>query len=165
MSLLTVHPRFFTTITPHPEGGAVVSEGDSSISTLYDLYMGRKVNTASWAFRSQVLAQALRVFGNFQEWLEYNRSNGSLSGYNRDFLEDTVRYIQTGRRQMVVMNWIELMDEIDRRDRPTVVKVPLTLLSNANTVQVLQAWCSHTDGIEDLVQTLYVLFGHKHRPN
>lgn len=165
MSLLTVHPRFFTTITPADEQTVVVSEGDASIDTLYDIYVCRKVNTASWTFRSEVLRQALRLFGNFQEWLEYQRANPAISGYNRDFLEDTVRYIQTGQRQMLVLNWVELMDEIDYRERPVTTRVPLTLLSNANTVQVLQTWCSHTDGVEDLVQTLYVLFGHKHRPN
>lgn len=166
MSVMTIHPRFFSTVTQRSaESGVVVSQGDASIDTLYDLYMGRTVNTSSWAFRRQVLTQALRIFGNFQEWLEHQRANPSVAGRNRDFLEDTIQFIQTGKRQMEIMNWLDLMDEITPTDRPKMVHGPMALLSSANTVQVLQTWCSRTNGIEDLVQTLYVLFGHKHRPN
>lgn len=165
MSLLTVHPRFFTTLSASENHNVQVSQGDASIDTLYNLYMSRSVNTASWSFRQQVLAQALRLFGNFSDWLEHQRNSPSVTGFNREFLEDTVNYIQTGQRKMLILNWIELMDEVDARERPAVAHASVVSMSNSKTVQVLQAWCAHTDGIEDLVQTLYVLFGHKHRPN
>jgi hypothetical protein len=37
------------------------------------------------------------------------------------------------------------------------------LPTTRSTTDIIQKWCSHPDGVEDLALTLYVLFGSKYQ--
>ncbi len=166
MTAITIYPRLYAT---RHEGGEsiVISEGDATIATLYDLYVNRTVNTTTWTFRSKVLDAALRLFGRFDEWLLLQSSNNHLVGYNLEFIQDTLDFTRTGQRRMSLETWLELLHEQDDVQSNSLDKrAPRTYFSlqeGENTVQILQNWCAQPGGFQDLICTLQIFFGRSRR--
>ncbi len=153
------YPRLFISLADGQ--GEIQSQGDETISTLYKLYTDPTINTATWQFRSAVFLQALRLFGNFPDWLAMQRQNSKLVGFNHDFIRDTLDYIRTGVRKAAPINWLELVNESSDRLVPAqhVDTSDLRLKPGENTIPLLVAWNRHPNGFEDFITTLYVLFG------
>ncbi len=166
MSQITVYPRLYT--SRRDIGGSVlVSKGDATVETLYGFLVNRSVNVGSWEFQKRVLEAALRLFGNFDEWLRDQRDNPRVVGFNADFITDTLNFIQTGERQMAVQNWLELVSEGDdtvHSVSPTKYLAARRSGSDQTTVRVLKDWCSQPNGLEDLLCSLNVFFGHSRHP-
>lgn len=140
-------------------------DGDAEIDRLVNIYLSGRVNYQSWKFRREVLEATTRLLRNFQHFLNQQRTNPHLYGYNYEFLLDTLRYIETGRRRMSIQSWKGLMSEHlppsnDFKSRSRILvdgKVPT--LVKASTAEVISKWCSHKNGFEDLFQTMVVMFG------
>lgn len=162
MSQITVYPRLYTTRSP-VGSGVIASKGDATLDSLYKFYLDHSVNNSTWSYRRRVLESALRLFGDIREWMRDQRNNPRIVGYNLEFLKDTLDYIRTGKRQMSISTWIELVAEAtDHAPIPThLTAPPLALEPSDTTVQLLQRWCAQADGkgFEDLLYTLHVLFG------
>lgn len=160
MSTITIYPRLYTTRRPFGDG-IVTSQGDVTVETLFGFLQDRTVNTTGWTYRKKVLECALRMFGNIDEWFKDQRNNPRITGYNLEFLKDTLQYIRTGVRQMDLPCWAELVaEENSHAAEPThLIGKSLALGAQENTIEIIQKWCSHQNGFEDLVGTLHVLFG------
>lgn len=169
MSQIIVYPRHFTSRSP-VGNGVVVSRGDETLETLYQFFMDPNVNSTSWTYRKRVLDTALRLFGDFGEWLNDQRSNPRISGYNLEFLKDTLNFIRTGRRVLSIQTAIELVSEniphgitaAANQSTPS----ELILGRETSTISIIQAWCGQpalfedrARGFEDLLLSMYVFFG------
>lgn len=163
MSII-VYPRLYT--SGNSESNEVVmSSGDVPVGLLYQLLMDQGVNHQSWDhFYAPVLKSALRLFGDFGQWLVLQNQNPNLVGYSREFLKDTLDFIRTGKRSIGVHLWMDLIADGGDLHHPRAV--PFKLLStpiqaNASeaTVQVLHSWISRHNGLEDLLVSLHLLFG------
>lgn len=163
MTTLTIYPRRYT--ARKQVGEPHVSRGDGDVVLLFEDLTNSRVNTLTWGFRKRVIDCALRLFGNFDRWLEDQQRNPDVSGYNVLFLDDTLTYISTGTRQMQPMNWLSLLSEGDGKTSKPSIRFELTedVSRNKKTVDIIQKWCSHPRGVEDLAQTLFVLFGTAYR--
>lgn len=167
MSTITLYPRFYTT---RREGGVgvVVSKGDMAVVALNEFLVDYSINTTGWQYRKQILDNAIRLFGDFQGWLQDQLHNPRIVGYNLEFLKDTLQFIRTGQRDMCLANWIELVAEgNDLAKSPEIVKTKanhFSLEKGEDLISVIQRWCSHKDGIEDLAGTLNILFGQSRLP-
>lgn len=166
MTSITIHPRLYATASPSGQN-VVVSEGDSTVVTLYELYVNRLVNTTQWQYRKRVLEAALRLFGRFDNWLYVQSDNAQVRGYNIEYILDTLNFIRTGRRELSNETWIELLHEQDDVQQGSLdapgPKSFFALQAGEDTSQLLQRWCSHPNGFQDLVCTLHVLFGKSRR--
>lgn len=155
-----VYPRCFTSVHVGP-ATVIASRGDLAVDVLYGMLVDRAHNHSSWAFRKQILDAALRLFGNFNDWVDAQRKNPRVAGYNADFVEDTLQYIETGERKMCLENWIELMSE----GHPPIhlagthSHAAPRLWQSPSTVKTIQKWCQHPNGVNDLLSTLHLLFG------
>lgn len=162
MSLITIYPRQFCSRIN--EGDSLIfSKGDVTVETLWSFLKDRTITVDSWSYERRVLDTALRLFGDFDQWLADNRANPRVIGYSAGFIDDTVNYINTGLRQMSPLTWLELLHEGD--DAPSVTSTHFTpshlsVQVGESTVQILQRWCAHPNGFEDLISTLHVLFGN-----
>lgn len=159
----TVYPRYFTTAL-YGSDMDMKSDGDLEVVDLYAMYMNRFGERYSWAFQERVLAAALRLFGpNFQKWLDMQRNNPKLLGMNQEFLNDTLRFIDEGRRNLSYESWIELMNELgdDVPLPPRSQGGTLRSFGMKETAQVLQAWCRRPRGLDDLICTLNACFGSR----
>jgi hypothetical protein len=166
MTSIVVHPRLFAT---RQKGGAnvIMSEGDATVVTLYELYANRLVDSTAWTYRRRVLDAALRLFDRFDEWLLVQSENAHMRGYNLEFIQDTLNFIRTGQRAMSIETWLELLHEQGDVEQgaldPRAAKTYFTLQAGEDTVQLLQNWCAQPRGFQDLVCTLHVMFGHSRR--
>lgn len=158
-----LYPRLFT--SRHREGdGVVVSSGDETIELLYSAYLDKSTNTRSWTYYRSALSSALRVFGDLHNWFDDQALNPTLPPRNREFVLDTLKFIQTGSRDTPTQVWIDLLEEggklyhahqVDER----IKKRPLYQTPSATSVQLLHSWVSKPNGMEDLITSMHLLFG------
>lgn len=163
MSII-VYPRLYTSRLKDGEG-VVVSQGDESIELLFKTSLDRSVNVRNaWPFHRSVLINALRLFGDLREWAVEQLSNPNIVGYNRQFVTDTMNFIETGKRELSVATWADLVSEggaghhahaIPQR----LLDTKLLSTSSDTSLQMLQKWVSQPNGFEDLINTLHLLFG------
>lgn len=162
MPSVIVYPRRYTRVIDQGTG-LVRSNGDPDVNKLFDDLMQHREPVHSWEFRRRALLVAMNMFNEFYRWAMEQQNNADISGYNYDFLLDTLGYINTGKRgALTTVNWLSLVDEEKQVSRSThafrAVPLPLGNFSN-NAEEVVARWCSHPNGIEDMVVSLYVLFG------
>lgn len=163
------YPRCFIRRLNHPNPITVV-DGDVTVDDLYKIYLSGRVNHQGWRFRKEVINAAARLFRNFPFFINLQRDNPHLYGYNYDFLQDTVNYIATGKRRLSIQAWKELMSEHmppsgDYKTRTVFVVVPeAKYLLNSSTGDVISKWCQNQNGIEDLLLTMVILFGRVWNP-
>ena len=166
MTQITVYPRLYTS---RSEGldQLVHSSGDDSVQTLYELHEAIATNTTSWNFRRMVLECAIRLFGDFATWLEDQRRNPYITGYAEQFLNDTIDYIHGGTRLMSVVTWADLVSSAGSVGKVASIAslnpTQVLLGRGETTAHVVQQWCARQGGVEDLLQTLQLLFGRGRR--
>lgn len=165
---MTVYPRLYTSRRTDGEG-IQVSQGDESVELLYKTLIDRNTNTRSWAFSRTVLTNAMRLFGDLQEWTREQLSNPNIVGYNREFIKDTLNFIQTGRREMPVLVWFDLVTEGGVGHHAHAIPQRLheskpVLKASDDSIQLLQSWISQPNGLEDLLTTMHLLFGSARKP-
>jgi hypothetical protein len=155
-----VYPRLYRTAMPGPDD-TINSRGDETVTELFRVYESGVIAISSMEFKLRVLDTAMRLFGDIKSWMLLQRNNPNLLGYNLYFLRDTMKYITTGSREMSPLVWLDVMSErsshVTQAHHLTLKE--LALPAEIDTPEVLQLWCSRPGGFEDLVQSLFVLFG------
>lgn len=158
--LIITYPRCYCRFAPEGEDDNSLSAGDPELMVLWDLFINGKLDTTTWSFRKRALTMACRLFGNFGEWVRLQGRNPQVSGYNLQFLEDTLNYIETGKRKLDPQAWLELVNEVEE---VTTVRhgqrQDVGLRSLSSTTGAVQKWCSWPVGFSDMMVSLYVFFG------
>lgn len=166
MTTFTVFPRLYTSRSDGLDQ-LVHSSGDESVQTLYELQDAVATNTTSWNFRRMVIECAIRLFGDFSTWLEDQRRNPHINGYAEQFLNDTIDYIHGGTRLMSVVTWTDLISStgsVGKVANVASLNPTRSLLGRGETTaHIVQLWCARPGGVEDLLQTLQLLFGRGRR--
>lgn len=161
MSLVTVYPSRFTT---RIEGDGVQnSKGDLNVASIFEIYRNRTAISRSWTFRKSVLETALFLFQDFDLWVKDQLANPEIQGLRRQFLDDTLGFIQGRPRASSISIWQDLIHDSTDFQRVLTLRElnlkPGLVGSQENTANVLARWCARRDGIEDLIWTLQILFG------
>lgn len=157
---IVVYPRGFTSVGDG-DGLVTLSKGDLAVELLYGMMNDRAHKHGFWGFQSQVIDAAIRLFGDFDAWVKAQREDPQLAGHAVQFIDDTLAYLETGERQMRHESWIGLISDTNQTARAasaasSAFNGPSTAPS---TDRVLQRWCSHPNGVDDLLATLNLLFG------
>lgn len=144
-----------------------------AVEALYANYIRRSATTGDFAFREQILKAAMSAFGtmSFEFWFLSQYKSPACGDLHNRFLTDTLRFIREGNRELSLETWSALLVITGENDpvgpMSEYAKVFFGITSNygqgrQNTllVDVLQQWCSHPNGMEDLLGTLHLLFGN-----
>ena len=143
-----------------------VQQGVPEVVALYKDYM--KNRWSSWPFVKKVIALAFKMFDP-KEGFSFvaQDKNPTVRDYSYRFLEDTLRYIATGKRSIDIITWIEILtdlpeaspESVDQRRRlsDTVEKFGMDI----RPVKLIQGWLGQPGGLHDLVTTLHLLFGER----
>lgn len=146
---------------------------NDTVEHLYADYMKEAGEVLSMEFRTKVLHAALHAFGttSFFHWFREQSSSPAFGDMHQRFLIDTLRFLQGNRREMALVVWDQVLDIEDA----TPLKSQYINLAdeffgatlrdaqakrNDSVVDVIQLWCTRPNGIEDLLQTLHLLFGN-----
>lgn len=157
---------------------SIIANG--AVDNIYAQYVKNAIRSDAPEFRKQVLITSMEAFGvtNFLAWYISQFQSPSLTDMHVRFLNDTMKFIVTGRRDMCLENWMALLKistgtknvtyaEYIRGDSEVFRKyfrlggdgnvTPYT--NNTSVVDVIQEWCSQPGGLEDLIGTTRILFG------
>lgn len=143
------------------------------VEGLYSQYIKRSINSNTFEFRQKVLQAALHSFGtpDFGLWFESQFKSPACGDLHRRFLDDTLKFLRNGRRDMSLETWGSLITITDEGDHIGKLSdyaneffgigqgVRVTDRRNYLNTDVIQMWCSHPNGFEDLLGTLHILFG------
>lgn len=148
-------------------------EVNENVESLYSKYIRNTYKSSNFEFRKLVMITALGAFGTdaFDFWYLKQHESPSVGDLHRKFLEDCLRFIATGRRDMPLETWDALLDYSDSGElRSGVSEVTAEFFGitsngyvrqrrHTTLVEVLQDWCAQPNGLEDLLCSLHVLFG------
>lgn len=148
--------------------------GDYNVGKLFSKLIRAEASINSHSFRERIFKEAFKLFGgnHFYFWYHAQKASPILSDYHKRFLEDTINYLSTGKRELSVQSWDSLLslttdvNEYGTDSRNVIdffndrvdgegIKTP----TNRTTVDVLQLWWSKPAGVSDLLYTLHILFG------
>ena len=146
--------------------------GDDTIGSiaavLYNRYVNRTENTNCWEFRQKAIDNAIRAFGDIKQWLNLQQFNAHLCDIAFDFIHDTVRYINTGERTVSTHTAGALIQAaVNNRvigggyTGRVVRQVILADVLKVKPENVIQTWLSYEGGFEDMLCTMYILFGKR----
>lgn len=148
------------------------------VEGIYSDYIKQAINTHTFEFHERVLICAINAFGTkcFLTWY-LTQFNSPMAGkLHNDFLEDTLRYINTGRRNISIETWMTLLQGTDEGNNIGKISdyarvffklgtgnIDLATVphnSEYSIINIISAWCSNVNGMEDMLCTLHILFGN-----
>lgn len=136
-----------------------------AVDDLYNDFLRSSVSMKDMAFRERIIKIASNAFvdRDFGRWLLLQESSKTTGGMHSKFLEDTIRYIHTGSREFTHDSWIRMVHALPASSklpgetiRQAILKYPLY---EHKIPEVITKWVSHRGGYEDLLQSLFVIFG------
>lgn len=139
--------------------------GDVEITELWDRYTSPQNHSNTWSFQRRVIKAAKRLLSSTPNWFIAQDTNEYLDKYNYEFIIDTIRFIGTGRRRMGVYTWRELVSnkptkyKYDAEERHDIAELFSRLKLTSSASALIQMWCSHPNGFDDMMNTLNILFG------
>ncbi len=145
------------------------------VEALYGQWINRAPETTSFEFREKVMIAALDAFGtpNFLYWYGAQVHSPAFGDTHRRFLEDTIQFLSTGRRNLTLETWSALLTV---RDSGEVVDeysevakeffgmptpdAQYREFRNRGVGEIVQRWLIQPTGFDDLVGSLHLLFGN-----
>jgi hypothetical protein len=84
---------------------------NESVVEVYNQLIRRQVISTNFEFRERVLKIAMKAFGvkNLSQWIALQTESPTFTQLHADFLIDTIRYINTGKRQLPIQTWERLI--------------------------------------------------------
>lgn len=148
--------------------GSELTAGIPEVVSIYREYINSTAKFTTWSFRKRVVAVALALFDP-EDGFDFlgQDKNPRAVDYNYEFIVDTLRYIATGKRKFNTHLWLEMMTQLpeansfDVRHRNTIQKTFEEAGLSTNPVELVQKWCAHKGGIEDMICSMHLLFGER----
>lgn len=146
-------------------------ESHRNVEELYRSYIDHPGDYDRFEFRERMLAVAFDAFGTdqFDSWFRRQYDSPAMSELHSRFLDDTLHYIETGTREMKPLIWARFLDaaaDTPRPDKMSDVAKSFFFSKNGKRIEgsgdlekVLARWLSYSNGVDDLIGTLMVLFG------
>jgi hypothetical protein len=147
---------------------------NENVESLYAHLITHGKSLDDFEFRKELYVTALAAFGTqrFDEWYLQQQYSPAAGELHQDFLNDTLRFIDQGERQLSIENWNSLLVFTDHPShRESVMDEHARAFfgisgdglnrepRNAFLIDVLPQWLSHPGGHADLLNTLHILFG------
>lgn len=168
--IVYVYPRgylsYYTNSAP-PENNELMKTTDNVlvqyIDGIYELdtIFGNKEQTVALMILECIKLSSL-LFGNdFNKWLALQLTSPTISVDSLTFIEDTVRFIKTGKRIVPVESAYRTAIDVERSRYNTELQKYVEDLSfkDPNTVSILCDWIAQPNGLRDIRCTLEILFG------
>lgn len=139
-----------------------VHDGVPEVEELWADYTGDILRSESWVIRKRILAVARKYMRGFFLHQDHNEA---IQDYNYDFLLDTLRFVVEGERRLSVWTWLELVTHENPEPKDVSERFGIRnylkehgLLSMSYD-ELIQRWCSHPNGIDDMMVSLNIIFG------
>lgn len=140
------------------------------VSLIWSVVTGNLPEIKTFEFRERVLRAALKAFGtnNLYDWIQIQKQSDRYDEYHARWIDETLSFAFHGTpRSFSTNNWTALLDTVlpaltSKADSDVVKNVfseGLRVGTSFTFKQFLQNWLSQKNGIDDLTNSLYVLYG------
>lgn len=146
--------------------------GDKRVDDLMLEFINFPRRTVYWEYRDKFITLTQELLNSRTNWFLMQDSNNLVSDIKIKFILDTVRFIFTGRRQIAINAWGDLLgadngkttDVLKRTMIYDYLKELDIVSSDALALNnFIQNWVSKPNGFDDMVFTIYYLFGTKQK--
>ena len=135
---------------------------DPVVEDLWQRYLNLVGTDAPLSLVLLMVERLKHALGDFRQWVWIQATtNRAVQGYALAFILDTIKFTQSGERQMSIENWLALV-EIDPPLSNTVVSSRVDQFKDIvipDTTTLLTNWLSRENGVRDLFQSANILFG------
>ena len=145
------------------------------ITKLFNDWFGNKEIMRDFDFREKVLKEAMDAFGvgnnksalasNFPHWLRLQEDKPTVSELHVKFLRDCAKFIECGKRDLSVWQWYPLIKAdtttLASRSKDTGYIAWTAAVGSQTNENLVRKWVSHLGGYEDLLTTLFIVFGER----
>jgi hypothetical protein len=146
-----------------------------AVHDLYKDWCGNSDLLKDFDFREKILKTAIESFGtyNFYDWLTLQSTKPTLSDLHKTYILDTLEYLMLDQpRKIDNTSWMRLL-QADDRPNAVVIDVKQYFMSKPGSLatsdvrlpskmlSILKLWVSKERGFEDLLMTLYIIFGDR----
>ena len=156
-------------VTPEPMFRYWFNE---EVDALYNAWTSDNTRLKDFDFRERVLTAAFRAFGvrSLRTWVEAQQRKPKYSLMHQRYLLETLEFIYFGKtRALKTLQWVALLSASDETNSVQTDLTPYfgpqdSLVGGGRSVamcDIIQAWCSRPGGFEDLMVSLYVIFGSR----
>ena len=144
------------------------------LSMLYNKWLGNPDCLRDFDTREQLLKLAKTLFAtpSFFKWMQLQMDHGEIGSLHETFLIDTLEYLSGRTRRIETPQWVSLIEKAIKSyatqvniaqffDKEKYPQIAYTSMLSSSTVDILQTWVSRSGGYEDLLISLYVIFGNR----
>lgn len=141
------------------------------VSEIYKQYQADNSLMKDIKFRERVLKLAAMLFGKhgLSTWLDIQNKYAKVSYSHLSFIIDLLRFLATGEREMSPAMWENLIMktstganmELDKSEEARNYIKELKPAVDGYIGNILNIWVSHKGGYQDLLFTMWVIFGNK----
>lgn len=120
-------------------------------------------------FRERIIKVAFQVFDNknISEWITMQNDFGVITQLHKQFLLDTFNYVYklnvNDSRSIPLTQWKSLLDVSERSSDVNLINIfgERNKIIDDPISETLRKWLCLSNGFEDLLLTLYIVFGDK----
>lgn len=101
-----------------------------------------------------------------EETWNYIRNSPYVYGQNLAFIEDTIDFIFSDRRNVSIDNWLQLVDYEDNKQSPVKKDfLKYKKMKGKDKTDIITLWVKKPNGLADMVMSLYILLYETERVN
>lgn len=148
---------------------------NKEITELFKRFEADRNLMRNFEFRESIIVMASRLFGKagLTAWIDNQARYAKLTYSHSGFLLDTLLYLATGKRDMSVATWQTLVKnssngENSESSRLAGVEQLVKQYGQkleGTTTEIICQWVGYKGGHEDLLYTLWIIFGDKSYPH
>ena len=138
------------------------------VKLVVDAFRNNRNLMNDFDFRQRVLKAAKESFGTptLLSWCGLQLNSPFLTTMHRKYILDTVDYLSTGHRSIMIDSWWELIEPRPLTQADKGADYPLKeRLMNGKLTNSLADWVAQPDGYVDLLRSLDIIFGKKSKHN
>jgi hypothetical protein len=146
------------------------------ITEIFFSYCANSNVLKSFEFRERLIKATFEVFMNFdfKRFLNLQNEKPTISDLHKVFIMETLEYVMANKpRTIEAVQWIRMIEagQVDHRVQVNVdsyfnretLGTDSSLKIPNQTASLIHAWVSKERGFEDLLITLFVMFGERSR--
>lgn len=147
----------------------VETEGDQIITALFNEYQSKASSRHNTVFKLQVMTRVIQLMGPLSSWVSRQANNNPyLYDTNYEFMLDTLKFINTGKRQYSnMLTWYDLLNEYPSRQPGVTIDRWNSLIKNVTqdiNFDYMSKWINQPNGFDDIMMTAMIMFGESKTP-
>ena len=167
-----IYPRGYT-IELSGKNGVRHVNGSEEIASLMHRLIAKDITVDQMDTVYQVVDLLKKYIPSIHTFIRLQAGNPYVMRAQWAFLDDTLRFIATGKRETSLETWIMLIEKDDRMRQSTLTSITDRHIDESiqgavaklgTSGKLARAWMRHKDGIRDIIMSLYIFFGPEHKP-